>query len=51
MPAATATWDRAHANGANRGFFDVETTPAGSGSISIPNIEAGRTGALVWAGS
>lgn len=38
IPAAAASWDRAHANGANHGFFDVETRPAGSGSVSIPNI-------------
>jgi hypothetical protein len=44
-PAAGASWDRAHANGANHGFFDVETRPAGSGSVSIPNIGTFAPGA------
>ena len=44
MPAAAATWDRAHANGANHGFFDVETRPA-DGAISIPNIGTFAPGA------
>jgi hypothetical protein len=44
LPAAAA-WDRAHANGANDGFFNVETRPAGSGSVSIPNIGTFTAGA------
>lgn len=45
MPAAAASWDRAHANGANHGSLDVETRPAGSISLSIPNIGTFAPGA------
>ncbi len=43
--AGQASWNRAHANAANQGFFDVDTRPAGSGSLSIPNIGTFAPGA------
>ncbi|MEP6941739.1 MAG: hypothetical protein ABI981_02320 [Betaproteobacteria bacterium] len=40
-----AAWERFHADGANRGFADVVTKPAGSGSRSVPNLGTFAPGA------
>jgi hypothetical protein len=42
---ALAAWERFHADGANRGFVDVATKPAGSGSRSVPNLGTFAPGA------
>lgn len=44
-PCAASSWDRAHANGANDGFFNVVTLPAGSGSVSVPDLGTFTPGA------
>jgi hypothetical protein len=43
--SSSSSWDRARANGGNHGFFDVETRPAGSGSVSVPNLGTFAPGA------
>jgi hypothetical protein len=40
-----AAWERFHADGANRGFADVATKPAGSGSRSVPKLGTFAPGA------
>jgi hypothetical protein len=42
---ALAAWESFHADGANRGFVDVATRPAGSGSRSVPNLGTFAPGA------
>jgi hypothetical protein len=42
---ALAAWERFHADGANRGFAEVATKPAGSGSRSVPNLGTFAPGA------
>ena len=37
-PPASAAWERFHGDGANRGFVDVATAPAGKGSLSVPGL-------------
>ncbi|MGH6945980.1 MAG: PQQ-binding-like beta-propeller repeat protein [Kiloniellales bacterium] len=38
FPSDAASWERAHADGANSGFVDVVTAPAGSGSVTVPGL-------------
>src|SRR6185503_747355 len=49
--AAAAGWERAHADGANSGFVDVVTAPAGKGSLSVPGLGsfAAGTGPVIAA--
>ncbi len=42
---ALAAWESFHADGANRGFVNVTTKPAGSGSRSVPNLGTFAPGA------
>ena len=42
---ALAAWERFHADGANRGFVNVATKPAGSGSRSVPKLGTFAPGA------
>jgi hypothetical protein len=38
MSQAQLSWSRAHATAGNEGLIDLSTTPAGRGSVSIPEI-------------
>lgn len=42
---AIAAWERFHGDAANRGFANVDTKPAGAGSVSVPGLGAFAQGA------
>lgn len=44
-PAASAAWERFHADSANRGFAAVTTKPAAGGSRSVPDLGTFAPGA------
>ena len=42
---AIGAWERFHGDAANRGFADVDTKPAGGGSLSVPGLGTFALGA------
>jgi hypothetical protein len=42
---AVAAWERVHGDGANTGFADVVTAPAGAGSLTVPGLGTFAPGA------
>jgi outer membrane protein assembly factor BamB len=42
---AAGSWERPHADGANTGFVDLVTAPAGRGSVSVPDLGSFAPGA------
>jgi hypothetical protein len=42
---ASGAWERFHGDAANRGFADVDTKPAASGSLSVPGLGTFAPGA------
>ena len=42
---AIGAWERFHGDAANRGFADVDTKPAGAGSLSVPGLGTFTPGA------